>query len=68
MGGSVAGGRVHGRWPGLAPDQLYEGRDLAVTTDFRDLLAEVLSAHLGVRDADRVFPGHRAQSVGVMRA
>jgi uncharacterized protein (DUF1501 family) len=68
MGGGVRGGRVHGRWPGLGTGALYEGRDLAVTTDFRDLLAEVLTAHLGVRDAAKVFPGHRSQSVGVMRS
>ena len=50
MGGAVRGGRVHGRWPGLRDGDLYEGRDLAVTTDFRDLLGEVLSEHLGLRD------------------
>ena len=56
MGGEVRGGRVHGRWPGLRDDELYEGRDLAVTTDFRDLLSEVLSAHLGARDLGRCLP------------
>lgn len=60
MGGGVRGGRVHGRWPGLARESLYEGRDLAVTTDFRDLFAEVADRHLGVADLDRVFPGYRA--------
>ena len=68
MGGGVRGGRVHGRWPGLGNDALYEARDLAVTTDFRDLLGEVLSAHLGVRDVSRVFPGHRPAPTGIMRA
>jgi uncharacterized protein (DUF1501 family) len=71
MGGEVRGGRIHGRWPGLREDQLYEGRDLAVTTDFRDLLAEVLSAHLGARHLGRVFPGHGASSArfpGVIRS
>jgi uncharacterized protein (DUF1501 family) len=68
MGGGVRGGRVHGRWPGLGDGDLYEGRDLAVTTDFRDLLGEVIGAHLGVRDVGRVFPGHRPKPVGVMRA
>jgi uncharacterized protein (DUF1501 family) len=71
MGGEVRGGRIHGRWPGLGEGSLYEGRDLAVTTDFRDLLAEVLSAHLGARDLGRVFPGHAASPSrfpGVMRA
>ncbi|PYQ25265.1 MAG: hypothetical protein DMF81_02755 [Acidobacteria bacterium] len=71
LGGDVRGGRVHGRWPGLAPDRLYEGRDLAITTDFRDLLGEVLSRHLGARDLSRVFPGCAVSSSrfpGVMRA
>jgi uncharacterized protein (DUF1501 family) len=71
MGGGVRGGRVHGRWPGLSPDHLYEGRDLALTTDFRDLLGEVLSRHLGARDLETVFPGHDASAArfpGVMRA
>jgi uncharacterized protein (DUF1501 family) len=58
MGGAVRGGVVHGRFPGLGADALYEGRDLALTTDFRDLLAEVLTRHLGARDLARVFPGH----------
>jgi len=58
-GGSAAlkGGEVHGAWPGLEPEQLYEGRDLAVTTDFRSVLGELVSSHLGVRDLARVFPG-----------
>jgi len=71
LGGDVRGGRVHGRWPGLAPDRLYEGRDLAITTDFRDLIGEVLSRHLGARDLSRVFPGYAVSSSrfpGVMRA
>jgi uncharacterized protein (DUF1501 family) len=70
MGGAVQGGAVRGRWPGLAPDALHEGRDLALTTDFRDLLGEVLARHLGVRDLARVFPGHPASPSrfpGVMR-
>jgi uncharacterized protein (DUF1501 family) len=71
LGGGVRGGRVHGRWPGLAPDKLYEGRDLAITTDFRDVLGEVLARHLGARDLSRVFPGYRvspSRFPGVMRA
>jgi len=71
MGGGVRGGRVHGRWPGLTPDRLYEGRDLAITTDFRDLLGELLARHLGARDLGPVFPGHAASATrfpGVMRA
>jgi uncharacterized protein (DUF1501 family) len=57
-GGATRGGRVHGRWPGLGPEALYEGRDLAVTTDFRDLLGELLAGHMGTRDLRAVFPGH----------
>ena len=72
MGGSaLRGGRVHGRWPGLSPDKLYEGRDLALTTDFRDLLGEVLTRHLGVKDLRAVFPGYdvvESRFPGVMRA
>ena len=57
MGSPVRGGRVYGRWPGLEQSQLYEGRDLAVTTDFRRVLGEAVSAHLGNRRLDAVFPG-----------
>jgi len=57
MGGPVRGGRVYGRWPGLEQSQLYEGRDLAVTTDFRRVLGEAVSHHLGNTHLERVFPG-----------
>lgn len=57
LGGPVRGGRVHGRWPGLAPEQLYEGRDLTITTDFRQVLAEAALRILGARNLDLVFPG-----------
>lgn len=67
LGGGVAGGRVAGKWPGLEPEQRSDGRDLAVTTDFRDLFAEVSGHSLGVRDFSRVFPGHLPAPVGVMR-
>jgi uncharacterized protein (DUF1501 family) len=60
IGGQVKGGKVHGKWPGLEPEQLYEGRDLALTTDFRSVFAEVVSHHLGARELDRVFPGFAA--------
>jgi uncharacterized protein (DUF1501 family) len=60
MGGPVDGGKVHGKWPGLRDGDLYEGRDLAVTTDFRDLLAEVLARHSGGRDLKSVFPNYQA--------
>jgi uncharacterized protein (DUF1501 family) len=55
-GGPVRGGRVYGRWPGLAPAHRHDGRDLAVTTDFRSVFAEVAVRHLGVRDARAIFP------------
>ena len=57
MGGPVKGGKVYGKWPGLGPDQLNEGRDLALTTDFRSVLGEVLSIHLGSKNLQTVFPG-----------
>jgi uncharacterized protein (DUF1501 family) len=57
LGGPVQGGRIAGKWPGLASEQLYEGRDLAVTTDFRNLFAEVAVRHLGVTPSAALFPG-----------
>jgi uncharacterized protein (DUF1501 family) len=56
-GQGVRGGKVYGRWPGLAREQRYEGRDLAVTTDFRSVFAEVVGGHLGVADTSTIFPG-----------
>ena len=56
MGGPVKGGKVYGRWPGLDSAQLYEGRDLAVTTDFRHVLGEAVYKHLGNTALDQVFP------------
>jgi uncharacterized protein (DUF1501 family) len=67
LGGAVRGGTVHGPWPGLSGSGLYEGRDLAVTTDFRDLLGEALTRHLGAADLGTVFPGHTFRFPGVMR-
>ena len=58
IGGGVRGGRVYGTWPGLAVEQRYEGRDLAVTTDFRDVFGEIVVRHLGVADAASIFPGY----------
>ena len=69
MGGGVKGGKVYGRWPTLDPAQRYEGRDLAVTTDFRDLFAELLAGHVGVADLSAVFPGYSvdpAKRLGVL--
>jgi uncharacterized protein (DUF1501 family) len=57
MGGPVKGGKVYGKWPGLGPGQLNEGRDLALTTDFRSVLGEVIGGHLGSNNLHAVFPG-----------
>jgi uncharacterized protein (DUF1501 family) len=59
MGGAVRGGKVYGRWPGLANEQLYEQRDLALTTDFRQVMAEGVARQLGDPQPERVFPGFR---------
>jgi uncharacterized protein (DUF1501 family) len=59
IGAGVRGGKVYGAWPGLEPGQRFEGRDLAVTTDFRDVFAEVAVRHLGIADPSPVFPGFR---------
>jgi uncharacterized protein (DUF1501 family) len=58
LGGGVQGGKVYGRWPGLDASHLYENRDLAVTTDFRDVFAEILSNRMCVKKLDRVFPAY----------
>ena len=61
LGGPVRGGKVYGDWPGLAREQLFEGRDLALTTDFRDVLGEILIHHLGAGGLETIFPGHGAR-------
>jgi uncharacterized protein (DUF1501 family) len=60
MGGPVKGGKVYGKWPGLAQEQLYEERDLALTTDFRDILSEAVCTHLGNASLKPVFPNYEA--------
>lgn len=62
IGGGVRGGRIYGRWPGLALEQLHDGRDLAVTTDFRAVFNEVVRGHLGLADTSTVFPGFTERS------
>jgi uncharacterized protein (DUF1501 family) len=69
VGGPVRGGKVYGNWPGLEKEQLYEGRDLAVTTDFRAVLSELVSGHLGTLDIAQVFPGFKpAGPVGLLKS
>ena len=67
LGGGVRGGKVYGRWPGLTPEVLYEGRDLDLTTDYRAVCGEVLTRHLAQRDLNKIFPGFRAPgSLGIL--
>jgi uncharacterized protein (DUF1501 family) len=68
MGGRVAGGRVYGKWPGLEREQLYEGRDLVVTTDFRQVLGELVGGQLGQKNLGAVFPGYQmSDPLGLLR-
>lgn len=69
MGGPVAGGKVHGRWPGIDDRSLHEGRDLAITTDFRDVVAEIAERHLALPDARlaQLFPSRQVERVGVLK-
>jgi uncharacterized protein (DUF1501 family) len=60
IGGDVHGRKVYGKWPGLEPEQLYEGRDLALTTDFRSVFSEVAARHLGAEKLEVLFPGFTA--------
>jgi uncharacterized protein (DUF1501 family) len=68
LGGSVAGGKVYGKWPGLEASQLWQNRDLAITTDFRDVFAEAITTHMGATDISKVFPGYQYKGrVGFLR-
>jgi uncharacterized protein (DUF1501 family) len=60
LGGDVRGGKIYGEWPGLQEEQLYDGRDLALTTDFRDVLGELVARHLGNPNLKSVFPGYES--------
>jgi uncharacterized protein (DUF1501 family) len=62
VGNGVRGGKVYGDWPGLKNDQLYEGRDLALTTDFRNVFGEIADRHLGATNLKTVFPGYEMSS------
>jgi uncharacterized protein (DUF1501 family) len=71
LGGAVRGGRVYTKWPGLSENQLNQGRDLAVTTDYRTVLGEIISKHLGDKTLASVFPGFSndlRQHLGILRA
>jgi uncharacterized protein (DUF1501 family) len=64
IGGATRGGKVYGPWPGLDAEKLHDGRDLALTTDFRDVFGEVAQKHLGNADLKRVFPGYASSAAG----
>src|SRR5208282_710324 len=67
LGGRVNGGKVYGKWPGLSNEQLNQGRDLALTTDYRQVLGEVLTHSLGAENLEVVFPGARIARSGFLR-
>jgi uncharacterized protein (DUF1501 family) len=67
MGGGIRGGKVYGSWPGLAQDKLFAGGDLAVTTDYRTVLAELLSVRCGVGSTTTVFPGWQGTPLGLAK-
>jgi uncharacterized protein (DUF1501 family) len=58
LGNSVKGGKIYGDWKGLSNANLNEGRDLAVTTDFRDVFGKIAYKHLGSRDLKKLFPNY----------
>ena len=66
MGGAVRGGKVYGQWPGLEKEQLYEARDLGLTTDFRDVLGELVCRHMGNPTLNGVFPGYDPKFPGLV--
>ncbi|MEP7013707.1 MAG: DUF1501 domain-containing protein [Acidobacteriota bacterium] len=68
LGERIAGGAVHGRFPGVAAEALWEGRDLAVTTDFRSVFAELAAGHLGVARPAELFPGWSGERLKLFRA
>ena len=69
LGGRIQGAKIYGQWPGLEKEQPFEGRDLAVTTDFRAVLSELVAGHLGQKDLSLVFPGFKpGAQLGLLRA
>jgi uncharacterized protein (DUF1501 family) len=68
LGGSVAGGKVYGKFPGLAPEQLFDRADLAVTTDYRTVLLEVMQKRFGLKNSLDVFPNFKpGAALGLMK-
>jgi uncharacterized protein (DUF1501 family) len=67
LGGHVNGGKVYGKWPGLSNEQLNQGRDLALTTDYRAVLGEVVTSTIGARDLNKIFPGASLNPAGFLR-
>ena len=69
LGGRVRGGTIYGDWPGLAEEELFQKRDLAVTSDFREVLGEILTQHIGVTNLAAVFPDYtQAKTLGFIRS
>ena len=67
LGDAVDGGKVHGHFPGLGVDDLYQGRDLPVTTDFRAVFSEVAGRHFTLDDSAALFPGWRGEPLPLLR-
>jgi uncharacterized protein (DUF1501 family) len=67
LGGGLVGGQVHGAWPGLAEGQLFGPGDLAVTTDYRDVLSEICRRRLNNPAVELIFPGYQPRAVGVAK-
>ena len=67
MGGNVVGGKVHGVWPGLEEGSLFGPGDLAVTTDYRDVLGEVLRKRLHNDELEEIFPNYQMKMHGFVR-
>jgi uncharacterized protein (DUF1501 family) len=65
LGAKVKGGRMIGKWPGLSNDALDEGADLAITTDYRTVLAEMMAKHMGFADTAKLFPGFATNGLGI---
>lgn len=68
MGGGFKGGQVYGEWPTLAPHMRDDSDDLAITTDYRDVLAEIMSKRIGNSDIATIFPNHKATPLGLVNS